>query len=171
MDLEIIHEKENLLLDRKEIAFNILHTSATPSREDVKNKLIALLNSQYELVIIDKLTSEYGTQKTIGYAKVYSDAQRANQIENKHTLERNKPKPVAEETKEAIEIPEESIEEIKEEITEETKETIEKLEESIEEIKEEITEETKETIEETEESIEEIKEEITEETKKEITEQ
>lgn len=97
MDIEIIHEKENLLLDRKEITFNISNTGATPSRETVKNRLVALLNSQYDLVMIDKLATEYGTQNTIGYAKVYSNAERAQQIENKYILERNKSKPVKEE--------------------------------------------------------------------------
>jgi small subunit ribosomal protein S24e len=96
MNIEIINEKENLLLDRKEIAFEIIHSTATPSRDEVKNKLITLFNSHYDLVIVDKLKTEYGAQKTSGNAKVYSDAKRASQIENKYILERNKPKPVEE---------------------------------------------------------------------------
>ena len=107
MDIEITNEKENHLLDRKEITFNILHTDATPSRSVVKNKIVALLNSQYELVIIDKLATQYGTQNTIGYAKIYSDAKRAKEVENKYILERNKPVPV-----EVVEEPE--AEEVKE---------------------------------------------------------
>ncbi|MBE0524111.1 MAG: 30S ribosomal protein S24e [Methanosarcinales archaeon] len=118
MDIEITNEKENHLLDRREITFNISHTDATPSRGDVKNKLVALLNSQYELVIVDKLATQYGIQNTIGYAKVYSDAKRANEVENKYILERNKPVPV-----EVVEEPatEEQVEKIpaEEAITEE----------------------------------------------------
>lgn len=96
MDIEIIKEKENPLLDRTEIVFNVSGTGPTPSRDEVKNKLVALLNSQYELVVLDKLATEYGTQKTVGYAKVYSDAAKAEQVENKYIVERNKPKPVEE---------------------------------------------------------------------------
>jgi len=114
MDIEITNEKENHLLDRKEITFNISHTDATPSRSDVKNKLVALLNSQYELVIIDKLATQYGTQNTIGYAKVYSDAKRAKEVENKYILERNKPVPVevVEETEAEEAATEEQVENI-----------------------------------------------------------
>ena len=132
MDIEITNEKENHLLDRREITFNISHTDATPSRGDVKNKLVALLNSQYELVIVDKLATQYGIQNTIGYAKVYSDAKRANEVENKYILERNKPVPV-----EVVEEPE-----AKEAATEEQVENIPAEEAVIEEaaVEEEVKE-------------------------------
>jgi small subunit ribosomal protein S24e len=124
MDIEIINEKENLLLDRKEITFNISHADATPSRDSVKNTLVALLNSQSELVIVDKLATQYGTQNTVGYAKVYSDAKRANEVENKYILERNKPAPVKEVEEPAAEEAEGQAEEttVEEPATEEAKE-------------------------------------------------
>lgn len=97
MDIEIIKEKDNLLLNRKELMLNISHSSgATPSRDDVKKRLVAQLNSQYDLVVVDRLTTEFGAQKTTVYAKVYSDINRVNQVENKHIIERNKAKPVEE---------------------------------------------------------------------------
>ena len=142
MDIEITNEKENHLLDRKEITFNILHTDATPSRSVVKNKIVALLNSQYELVIIDKLATQYGTQNTIGYAKVYSDAKRAKEVENKYILERNKPVPV-----EVVEEPEAEEAVTEEAVTEEavTEEAV--TEEAVTEeavTEEAVTEEVKE---------------------------
>lgn len=115
MEINIKKEWENPLLDRKEITFNVSHTGATPSRDEIKNKLVAQLNSQYELVIVDNIRTEYGTQNTSGYAKIYSDVDRANEIENKHVLKRNKPKPV-EDTEEP---PEEESGESSEESTEE----------------------------------------------------
>lgn len=97
MDIEIIKERDNLLLNRKEMTLNISHNSgATPSRDDVKKRLVAELNSQYDLVVVDRLTTEFGAQKTTVYAKVYSDVNRVNQVENKHIIERNKAKPVEE---------------------------------------------------------------------------
>ncbi|MBW6518558.1 MAG: 30S ribosomal protein S24e [ANME-2 cluster archaeon] len=102
MDIEITKERKNPLLDRNEITFNIANTGATPSRDDVKNKLVALLNSSYELVILGNLATEYGTQKTVGYAKIYSDAKRAAVVENNYIIERNKPKPVAEVEEEPV---------------------------------------------------------------------
>ena len=97
MEINITKDWDNPLLDRKEITFNISHTGATPSRDEIKNRLVAQLNSRHELVIIDKIRTEYGTQNTSGYAKIYSDVERANEIENKYVLKRNELKP-AEET-------------------------------------------------------------------------
>jgi small subunit ribosomal protein S24e len=94
LDIEITKERENPLFDRNEITFNISNTGATPSRDEVKNKLVAMLNSRYELVVLSNLATEYGTQKTVGYAKIYSDAKRAEEVENDYIIERNKPKPV-----------------------------------------------------------------------------
>ncbi len=103
MEINITKDWDNPLLDRKEITFNISHTGATPSRDEIKNKLVALLNSRHELVIVDKIGTEYGTQNTTGYAKMYSDVDRANEIENKHILKRNELKPVEEMEKPAEE--------------------------------------------------------------------
>ena len=103
MEINITKDWDNPLLDRKEIRFNISHTGATPSRDEIKNKLVALLNSRHELVIVDKIGTEYGTQNTTGYAKMYSDVDRANEIEKKHILKRNELKPVEEMEKPAEE--------------------------------------------------------------------
>ena len=54
MDIEITKEKENTLLDRKEITFIIPHPGPAHSRNEVKKKLAAQLNSEDELVIVDK---------------------------------------------------------------------------------------------------------------------
>ena len=102
MEINIIKDWDNPLLDRREITFNISHTGATPSRDEIKNRLVAQMNSQRELVIVDKIGTEYGTQNTSGYVKIYSDVKRANEIENKHVLKRNVLKP-AEEPKELSE--------------------------------------------------------------------
>jgi small subunit ribosomal protein S24e len=103
LEINITKDWDNTLLDRKEITFNISHTGATPSRDEIKNKLVAQLNSRHELVIVDIIRTEYGTQNTTGYAKIYSDVDRANEIENKYVLKRNEPKPVEETEKPAEE--------------------------------------------------------------------
>jgi len=116
LEINITKDWENPLLNRKEITFNISHTGATPSRDEIKNKLVAQLNSRHELVIVDKIGTEYGTQNTSGYAKIYSNVERANEIENKYVLKRNELKP-AEETENP---PEEESGESTEESTEES---------------------------------------------------
>jgi small subunit ribosomal protein S24e len=113
LEINITKDWDNPLLDRKEITFNISHSGETPSRDEIKNKLVAQLNSRHELVIVDKIRTEYGTQNTSGYAKIYSDVDRANEIENKYVLKRNEPKPVEETEKLAEEeaVAEEPVEE------------------------------------------------------------
>jgi small subunit ribosomal protein S24e len=128
LDIEITKERENPLLDRNEITFNISNTGATPSRDNVKNKLVAMLNSKYELVVLGNLTTEYGAQKTVGYAKIYLDAKRAAEVENDYIIERNKPKPVEEvEEETAAADVEETVEEAGDEapVTEEASEKAE----------------------------------------------
>lgn len=135
MEINITKDWDNPLLDRKEITFNISHTGATPSRDEIKNKLVALLNSKHELVIVDKIGTEYGTQNTTGYAKMYSDVDRANEIENKYVLKRNELKPVEEMEKPAEEPAEEAVaEEPAEEAASEEPVEVAASEEHVEEV-------------------------------------
>ncbi|MFQ6120083.1 MAG: 30S ribosomal protein S24e [Methanosarcinales archaeon] len=112
MEIEIIEEKTNPLLNRQEITFKIEHKDATPSRNYVKKKLVALLNSKPELVIIEKLSSQFGKKETLGYAKIYESRKRAEQIEREYILKRNT-------------LSEKPEEELAESIKEETEESIE----------------------------------------------
>ncbi len=47
------------------------------------------MNSKEGLVFVDNLRTEFGKRETIGYAKIYETAERANQVERKHITERN----------------------------------------------------------------------------------
>lgn len=123
MDIEIISKKENPLLKRTELTFNIDADGATPTRSDVKNKLVALLNSSHELLILDSIDTRYGSTECTGYAKVYETAERAKQIEFEHVITKN-PVPevaveeVAEEPEAAEEVVEKAAEEAAEEVAE-----------------------------------------------------
>lgn len=57
MEIEILNEKENPLLNRKEIKFRILYEGATPSIKEVRKKLISVLNSKDKLTIVDSIRS------------------------------------------------------------------------------------------------------------------
>lgn len=96
MDIEIISKKENPLLNRTELTFNISADGATPSRTDIKNKLVAMLDSSQELLIIDNIETKYGTVDCTGYAKIYETLERAKQVEFEHIIARNAVPEVAE---------------------------------------------------------------------------
>jgi small subunit ribosomal protein S24e len=90
MDIKIIKEKNNALLNRRELNLAVTFDGATPSRNDVKAKIAAMLNAPLELVIIQKMDNEFGKQEVEAYIKIYEDAARMNQIEEAYVLERNK---------------------------------------------------------------------------------
>ncbi|MBC7085728.1 MAG: 30S ribosomal protein S24e [Methanomethylovorans sp.] len=107
MDVKIIEDKKNVLLNRRELRFEVTFEGPTPKRIDVKNKIAALLNVPLELVVIQRMKNDFGRQVANGYAKVYEDVARMKKIEEEHILERNKLPEVTEDTAEQAEAAEE----------------------------------------------------------------
>jgi small subunit ribosomal protein S24e len=89
LDIKIIEEKNNPLLNRREVVFKVDHESATPSRKSIVDRIAATMNSKEGLVVIDNLKTEFGKRETIGYAKIYETEERAKQVERPHITERN----------------------------------------------------------------------------------
>ncbi|HVL49593.1 MAG TPA: 30S ribosomal protein S24e [Candidatus Thermoplasmatota archaeon] len=91
MDIEIVGKKENALIGRTEVQFRILHTGAqTPKREDVRDKLAAILNAKKQNIVVDNMESTFGHGETTGYAKVYPSVEALSKVEPLHLLKRNK---------------------------------------------------------------------------------
>jgi small subunit ribosomal protein S24e len=89
LDIKVIEEKTNPLLNRREVVFKVIHDEATPTRKSVVERLAATLNSKPGLVFVDSLKTEFGKRETLGYAKIYENADRAKQVERPHIIERN----------------------------------------------------------------------------------
>ncbi len=89
MDIQVISEKNNPVLKRREISFKVIHDEATPSRKSIVERLAATQNTKVGLVYVDGLKTEFGKRETIGYAKIYETEERAKQIERAHIIERN----------------------------------------------------------------------------------
>ena len=89
MDIRIIKDNKNSLLNRRELDFIVKYEGSTPSRNDVKNKLAAMLNAPLELLVIQRIKTEYGMQESKGYAKLYEDANRMKEVELEYVLKRN----------------------------------------------------------------------------------
>jgi len=89
LDIKIIEEKNNPMLNRREVVFKVTHESATPSRKSIVDRIAATMNSKEGLVIVDNLRTEFGKRETIGYAKIYETEERAKQVERPHIIERN----------------------------------------------------------------------------------
>jgi len=91
MEIIIDSKKNNPLLSRTEVQFTIKHSGEpTPNREIVRNELADKLNTKKENIIINNISSGFGTCETIGYAKVYTSLKQIKGVERKHFLKRNK---------------------------------------------------------------------------------
>ncbi|MBU4406900.1 MAG: hypothetical protein KKB24_04855, partial [Candidatus Altiarchaeota archaeon] len=73
MNIEILEEKENPLLGRKEIRFRVDYKGKTPGFEEVRNELITKVSADKNLTIIDSVNSDFGSQSAFAYAKIYKD--------------------------------------------------------------------------------------------------
>ncbi|MGB9202073.1 30S ribosomal protein S24e [Methanobacterium sp.] len=88
----IVNEKiENPLLNRTEIRFDCTYQGeATPKVLDVKNRLVATLNVDKNLLVVHNLKPSYGEGKAHGYAKLYDSEENLNKIERDHVVSKNK---------------------------------------------------------------------------------
>ena len=105
MEIEFIDEKENKVFNRKEIKFYVDYDGeATPKLLDIKSKLVALLNTKKDLIVVDNVQPHYGEPKAVGYAKVYDTVEDLEYIEAKHVIAKNEePEEPAEEEAEDAE--------------------------------------------------------------------
>jgi small subunit ribosomal protein S24e len=91
MEIEIIEKQEQKLLKRTEIKYRALHPKeSTPNRDAVRDELAKLLKAKKGTIVIDHQESQFGKPETIGYAKIYENADTVKDIERKHLLKRNK---------------------------------------------------------------------------------
>jgi len=93
MNIDIVSEKENKPLGRKEIAFKIDHAGAsTPSRADIRAKLVAQFDADASAVLVSTLTTHYGIGVTEGSIHIYSDPEQMKRIELDHMVKRHESK-------------------------------------------------------------------------------
>ena len=93
MKIDIVSEKENKPLGRKEIAFKIDHAGAsTPSRADIRAKLVAQFDADASAVLVSTLNTHYGIGVTEGSIHIYSDPEQMKRIELDHMVKRQESK-------------------------------------------------------------------------------
>jgi len=88
LDINILEDRENPLLRRREVAFEISFTGATPSRKEVKEALTSRLGVDANLVVIGKLAQPFGISSLKGRANIYKD-EAARSVEHGHLLRRD----------------------------------------------------------------------------------
>ena len=99
MKIEILQEKENKPLARKEIDFRVEHIGGTtPSRADVKAKIVAQFDADADSVVIRSLNTHFGAGMTEGSARIYSNPEQMKIVELNHIVKRHEGKRAGEES-------------------------------------------------------------------------
>jgi small subunit ribosomal protein S24e len=98
MDFEIISDKRNELLSRREVQFNLKYEGATPSRMQIIGKLCALLNVKEYQITLDTLHSSFGKTEIRGSARIYDSEEGKTKTERAYLAARGMPKPKEEGT-------------------------------------------------------------------------
>lgn len=90
MEIDIFEQNENKVFNRTEIKFYVEYEGeATPKVLDIKSKLVALLNTKKELIVVDNVQPHYGEPKALGYAKVYATPADLEYIETDSVIAKN----------------------------------------------------------------------------------
>ena|SRR3989338_3414767 len=81
MELKIIKEKESPLLSRKEITANVAFSNATPSEKEVRKLLAGQLKADEKLVVVKKISGQFGNRKAKALAFYYMSEEEMKRIE------------------------------------------------------------------------------------------
>lgn len=93
MKVEILSEKKNKLLKRREVRFRIDHgrSGKTPPRLEVRKAIAAQLKTSENTVFVKEVRTKTGTQTAVGTANVYELPEQAKLTEPKYIVKRNSP--------------------------------------------------------------------------------
>jgi len=110
MKTKITSQKQNPLLERTEISFEVEHREAggTPSRLGVRKELASKLKRDVELVYVKRMETRTGTLTAVGEATAYDSVEQAKLVEPEHIVARNTTQKEPEKEKQAQEIEEEA---------------------------------------------------------------
>ena len=83
MELKLLEKKEAPLLSRTEVKAELTFENATPSNEQVRDKIASLMSVNNSLVVIKNIYTKFGARKASVNALVYSDENTLKRIEPK----------------------------------------------------------------------------------------
>lgn len=93
MEIKIISKKENPVLKRREVCFQIEQSpkDGTPARLEVKKAVATFMKSEADLVFVKRVETKTGTHTAFGIANVYDSIEQARLIEPEYIVKRNMP--------------------------------------------------------------------------------
>ncbi len=92
ISLTISEEKQNPLLYRKEVLFEISHQKApSPEKVNIKSEISRIFTAEPDLIQIINMKTKTNTWKTTGTAHIYSSREKAKKIIPQHLFQRELP--------------------------------------------------------------------------------
>jgi small subunit ribosomal protein S24e len=88
MELKIDSNKENKLLNRKEITFTVDQDNSTVRKDDLTRELCKKLSLNPEATLIVRIDQGFGSKQSSGVAHSYATKEMLDKFEPKHVLAR-----------------------------------------------------------------------------------
>lgn len=88
MKLKIVQKNKNDFLKREEISFYAEEFSGTPSRKEIKEKILQETGINPELVVIGRIRQSFGCRSISGTANLYTDKKTFDKIGRKFLVNR-----------------------------------------------------------------------------------
>jgi len=79
--VEIEKKVKNPLLHRTDISFKVENAEKTPNRKDLRERLAALTAAKPELLVLGKISQDYGSMQISGNAMLYDNEESMERIE------------------------------------------------------------------------------------------
>lgn len=89
MKIEVLEEKENSLLERKEVYFKVIPEGGSEKYEDVRKKVAAMLDLDKNKFVIQYMKPQFGKKEYKGFLKIYKDEKNMRSVEENYVLKRN----------------------------------------------------------------------------------
>jgi len=81
MELKIINKNKEPLLARTKVEAEVIFEKATPSREEIKNKLATDLGKDKKLIVVKAIYTIRGLKKATNFSYVYENEEALKRIE------------------------------------------------------------------------------------------
>lgn len=92
MNIKIINDNKNQLFKRREISAVLGYEDKTLNRAEIRKETAKKLGVKEELIIIKKVTPEFGTPAAKLEANVYEDEKTLKEVEAEYLIQRHNPK-------------------------------------------------------------------------------
>ena len=89
MNIEVIQDRQNPLLNRRELDLIIIYESGTPKRDEVREEISKKFGVEKDRIIVEKMESLFGANKAKVHVHIYDTAEHARRYERKHILRRH----------------------------------------------------------------------------------